>query len=193
MNIFTKKQTMTWAIIILVFLNIMALTTIFVNYSRKPNFLPQPLEDQQPGGLHHFLKQELNLSENQMERFKKLGDRHRERIRLIQESIQRLKREMMEEIFADSPDQEIIKNLSQEIGREEAQRNVYLFLHFKDLSSVCDLEQRKKFKVLMYEVLDGMKGPETKKPPGDRIPFKKKPLEKNMHRKKPPKKKPHRK
>ncbi|MFC2157749.1 Spy/CpxP family protein refolding chaperone [Acidobacteriota bacterium] len=166
MDIFSKKYFMTWAIVILVILNMIALGTIYFSRIQRPRPMHPPEEGQGPESIHFFLKQELNLSEGQMDQFKRMGDEHRRQTQPLQDRIHRLKKDMMGEMFSPTLGEEEMDRIAEEIGRLEAQIQKALFSHFKDFASICDTEQRQKFEVLINDVLDLSRPPAPEGPPG---------------------------
>ena len=168
MDIFAQKRFMTWAIIILVILNLSALATMLFFVYPKPLPPPPPPQERGQEEVQYFLKKELNLSEEQAKQFRELGEQHNMQSRSVQNETHRFKREIMDELFASQPDTVKVERLANEIGIKEAEKEKLLFHHFMDLASVCDQEQKEKFKALIHDLLDMIRPPEPKKPPKGR-------------------------
>ena len=169
---------MQGVIVLLVILNLAAMGTIFFSRIQKPGRLLPPPGEGGPENIHLFLKNELNLTEQQMDRFKVLGDEHRKRTRPVQKEIHRLKMEMMDGIFNPESDEGKTDRIAEEIGRLDARMQKALFSHFRDFADICDKEQREKFRRIITEVLDLTRpaapedpgGPEGKRPPPGKKP-----------------------
>jgi len=185
MDIFIKKRFAAWAIGILATLNLIALGMIFLLMTRtsQPSLPPG---ERGPNSIHFFLKRELDLSKDQMQEFKRLGDEHHRESDVLHEDIHRLKREMMEEMFASHPNSKKVDALAEEIGTREAQLQKQLFSHFMNLASVCNPEQRAKFEVLLHDVLDLTRPRASEGPPGPRRDRSPPPRKKPPKRRKPP-------
>lgn len=160
---------MTWTIILLVVINLLALGTILWHVTRKPH-APPPPQKRDPDQTQYFLRNELNLSEKQVQRFEELGQQHHQQSMRIKNEIHRLKGEIMNELFLAEPDLTGIKNLAEEIGSKEAEKEILLFNHFLDLAEVCEPEQREKFNTIIHELLEMIRPQEPQGPPKDRPP-----------------------
>ena len=156
MDIFTQKRATTWTIIVLVVINLVALGTILWHVTRKPH-APPPPQKRGPDQTQYFLRNELDLSEQQAQRFEELGRYHREESVRILDDIYRLKAEMMIELFHEEPDLGRVENLAEKIGSKEAEKEMLLFNHFLDLAEVCEPEQREKFNTIIHELLKMLK------------------------------------
>lgn len=156
MDYFTNKKFMTWAIAILVLLNVFTLAGIwFLGFSNKPTFADFPRREKS----EFFLKQKLNLTDEQLQKFRELREIHFEETREIIDSIQFLKSELSEEIFKETHNQAEIKKRIEQIGQLEMQIEKEKFKHFLELKSVCNLEQQKEFQKIFKEIMTSRKGP----------------------------------
>lgn len=170
MDFFTKKRLVTWSIVILVLLNLMTLGTIWLQRFRHPLPEPPPSHESRPERVQHFLKKELGLTDKQSEQFKEFRDQHFAQSFAIRKDIHRLKKEITDELFTSTPDTEKVEKLANEIGAKESELEKLLFHHFQDLMSVCQPEQKEKFKALVHDLLRMIKPPEQHEPSGDRPP-----------------------
>jgi len=164
MDIFREKRATTWTIIILVVINLVALGTILWHMTRRPQGPPPPqrgVSDQ----TQYFLRNELDLSEKQAQRFEELGRHHHQESMRIQDDINRLTAEMMAELFQKEPDLEKVKILAEDIGSIEAEKEMLLFNHFLNLAEVCEPGQREKFNTIIHELLDMIRPREPQRKP----------------------------
>jgi len=174
MDIFTQKRAMTWTIIILVVINLVALGTILWHVTRKPQ-APPPPQKREPDQTQYFIRNELDLSEKQAQRFEELGREHNQQSMRIQNELHRLKGEIINELFLEERDLIRIENLTKEIGSKEAEKEMILFNHFLALAEVCEPEQREKFNTMILELLEMIRPRDPQRPFGDRPPEDKSP------------------
>lgn len=167
MDFFTKKKLTTWAIVILVILNLSTLATLWFLELKRPPLLPSPRSG--IGDVQPFLRRKLGLSEEQERQFRELRQRHFDRTNAMMDEIHQLKKEVMAELFVPQPDVEKVRRLSDEIGARQAELERLLFFHFQDLKAVCKPKQREKFRALMNDLL------EMTRPPGPHMRHRKSP------------------
>jgi len=165
MDFFTKNKYAAWTIVILVLLNLFTLGTLWMK-----QFMPPPLlvdtELEKPRDVQKFLKKELNLDDNQIEKFEESRREHFEQTREIHEDIQRLKREMVSELFNSEPDTAKMNALAHEIGQKQIKLEKLFSSHFLGLKSVCGVDQRHKLRGLLHDYL--MRGEPRVRRPGIR-------------------------
>jgi hypothetical protein len=149
MDLFRRQQLMGWLIGILVVLNIGTLSFIWFQHSRRLDFAHPPRK--QPEDVLCFLKQELQLNEEQERRFVDLRQRHFTEMQRLNSEIHQLKHGIMEEVFRDEPDEARVKMLVTEIGQRQAQIEDIIFRHFRDMRAVCKHEQCARFQNLILE------------------------------------------
>ena len=91
-----------------------------------------------------FLKQELNLSDDQSVKFKEIREEHFAERREHWKSIKALKKQMMDALSTETPDTETAEGLANQIGILEAQKEKMLIDHYLKLQAECTPEQREK-------------------------------------------------
>ena len=168
MDFFTKKRLATLSIVILMLLNLMTLGTIWLQRFRHPQPEQPPPHDNRPERVQRFLEKELGLTNKQAEQFKELREQHFAQSHAIRNEIHLLKKEITDELFNPAPNTEKVEKLAKEIGAKEGELEKLLFRHFQDLMSVCQQEQREKFKSLIHDLLRMIKPAELHEPLGDR-------------------------
>lgn len=166
MDIFIKKRFIVWIIIILVILNLSTLAVIWFFHIKGPR-RPPPMPPIGPEQGMLLLDKELNLSETQVQKFKESRDRYFVESKPILDEIHRLKMEIMDEVFAPSPDPSKVKRIAKEIGEKQAKFEELLFDHFLSLREACNPEQEVKLKDLFRDLF------EFTKPPLPLIPLRK--------------------
>lgn len=174
MDIFTKKRIWIWVVVLLIVLNLLTLSTLWINFSKRPISSPPPKgERERPTDVAFFLEGELGLSEEQARQFEKLRDLHFLQSKKILDEIQSLKEIMTQEMFADTPDLEKVASVTTQIGKKQSALDNLLFSHFRELYSVCKPHQQEKLKNLFHEILRMTGPPDTPQPPGKKPPPKK--------------------
>jgi protein CpxP len=155
MDLFTKNRWAFISIVILVILNIFTLTLLWFFHFRQPNRVPPPF-DRRAARVERFLERELKLSPKQAEEFSKLRRQHFEASIAVMNEIRQLKEKMMNEVFSQAPDSTTVKNLANQIGDKEAEREWLLYKHFRELRNVCTPEQRVKLEKIFQKIFERM-------------------------------------
>lgn len=170
MDLFTKNRFALISIITLVVLNIFTLTLLWIFHFRQPERVPPPF-DRRAARVEKFLERRLNLSPEQATEFKQLRRQHFQESMVVMNEIRELKEKMLDEVFSKDPDSLVVKNLTEQIGNKEAEREWLLFTHFRELRDVCTPEQRVKLEQIFQKIFEGMQQgvpPEMSGRPGRR-------------------------
>lgn len=151
---------MTWTIAILVLLNVFTLAGIwFFRFSSKPPFKDFPRRERS----EFLLKKKLNLTDEQLQKFRDLRENHFEETKEIGNEIHNLKRELSEEVFKETYNQEEVEKIIERIGQFEMQMEKEKFKHFLELKSICTPEQQQKFREIFKEIMPQRKEPHFRK------------------------------
>lgn len=135
MSITNNKYT-KWIIGALVLLNLILLSVLFFLKPRHGGGdRPNP---------NDFLKKELNLSDDQIVKFKELRKAHFKKSKEELRAIRTLKNEMLDAVSAESPDTIMANVIADQIGIKEANREKLLVQHYLKLQAECTPEQRQK-------------------------------------------------
>lgn len=154
MDFFSQHKFTTLTIILLVVLNLFTLSVILIREFRAP--APPDFPGQDPGRadrVMHFLRNELDLSRDQVKHFIQLRRNHFEAVQQIETEMKDIKKKMMDELFTAQPDEKKLEALAQTIGQLESRRELITFRHFMELKGVCKEEQREKFEFLLQNVI----------------------------------------
>ena len=135
MSITNNKYT-KWIIGALVLLNLILLSVLF--------FLRPQHERGERMNRNDFLKKELNLSDDQVVKFKELRKAHFQKSREEWKAIRILKNEMLDAVSAESPDTLKANLIANQIGIKEANKEKLLVQHYLKLQAECTPEQRQK-------------------------------------------------
>ena len=171
MDFFSKHKFATITIVILVLLNLFTISIILIREFRGPFPTFNPTQDRaRADRVMHFLKNELDLTKDQSKQFRQLRHDHFEEVQKIQNEMHDLKKEIMDELFTDQPNEEKLEGLTQKIGQFESKREMLTFRHFLNMKSVCTIEQKEKFQFLLHDVLRRDQRPQRRQRMGRRIP-----------------------
>ncbi len=143
MDILAKQKFTNILIIILVIINIGSLSFIWFREFNRPK-LPPPSPGRE--NVNRFLDNELNLSQEQKQKFKDIRREHFETTRKFEDKVSEYKREVLSESFNQKPDKQKITVLIDSIGSAQKAYELFLSEHFQKLASICTPGQRDKLK-----------------------------------------------
>ena len=164
MDFLTKNRFTIWTIVILVVLNLTTLTLVWLDHFKPHPPFPPPGTGKDFKQSLHFLKNELNLSETQIQKFIESRNRHVIQSKEILDKVYRLKKEILDEMFFTNPDSLEIQKLTEKIGLEQAEFERILFKHFLELKSFCKPGQQEKLKFFLHDVFEITRPPEPQIP-----------------------------
>ena len=155
MNRLKKMSRSSWWIGILLVLNIITITLLWLG---RPDHMMPP-----PQNMGRFITNELGLSEEQAVQFKELQDQHRQQNQVAQSMARELRRALFQELAKSSPDTTRIQDLQNQLARQQAARNETLAAHFLELKAICTPEQQEKLGTIFLRAL------RPPPPPGGRL------------------------
>lgn len=163
MDIIAKNKTLIWVIVILSVLNVITLSSFWFMYLKRPRIMPR--NDQMPmppdrmrGDVDDFLRQELNLTNEQSEKFEQMQREHFKQIDDIFQQIRDTKKSLMDDTFVDSPDKQIVDKLISEISGHFAEIEKLHYQHFTELKSILNKDQQDKLREIFNDI-EPMMGP----------------------------------
>jgi len=167
MDIFKQNRYLWMTIIVLLIMNLAALTLLW--FGRPEGRRPQgglraPVEKQ--NRIQHLLKKELDFDENQIKQYLRMRREHRNQVQHLEGEIRQIKKQMFDEVLQDNPQQELSDSLLTIAQEKQAQLEQLTFQHVLELKQLCKAEQRDKLKLLIHQIFRP-KGPP---PPGDDFP-----------------------
>lgn len=153
MEIKKQNRLLLITVIILLIANVGTITAIWINKTstQKEKRIIRKKDncDKQQFKKKNMFFEELNLSEEQTIKAKTIREEHFRKTRLLKDSIRNQKQQINNEIFKPTPDTIFIMNLSDSIGKLNAEFEKLNYKHFMDLNEIFDPEQRETFKQLM--------------------------------------------
>lgn len=148
MSITNNKYT-KWIIGALVLLNLILLSVLFFLRPRHGGHNGMNPSD--------FLKKELNLTDDQVVKFKELRKVHFQKSKEELKAIRTLKNEMLDAVSAESPDTLRANMIANQIGIKEANKEKLLVQHYLELQAECTPEQRQKLERVFKKAMSRKK------------------------------------
>ncbi len=150
-----KKNLLILFLIVLTLINVTALVTIAYHrfYPRKP-FPPPPVRADTPVG---FIKQELDLNEEQVKKFEAHFRKIRGEMEPIFDSLRAKRTKLMNELSVEQPNMDKVNTLSEEIGSLQTELQKKAIMHMLEEKSFLTPEQQKKFFTFFKERANPMR------------------------------------
>jgi hypothetical protein len=148
-----KKNLLTIILVVLIVVNIAALTAIF--------FFHRPFEQRQDHeGRHHrmaddFLKKELNLSETQTKQMDQLKAAHKDTLTFWANQMRERRDFLTMEMMKTSPDDSVLNAACDEIGVIYATIRKLNIVHYREMKALCNDEQKKKLDTVFKSIFCG--------------------------------------
>ena len=150
-----KKNLVILFLILLTIINVAALATIaYHRFHPKRHFPPMGRPDR---GMS-FIKQELDLNEEQVKEFEAQAKRFKIETEPIRDSLRAKRRDLMDEVAAEQPSMDKLDKLTEEIGALQAALQKKTTMHLLQRKSLLTPEQQKNFFSLFKEGRDRMSG-----------------------------------
>lgn len=156
MNIKTKKTLLLGFIILLIVINISALTTIYYKSKMVPkNRMEQNnMKDQvHIRGMHRFIKEELNLSDEQFKLFQEVSRNNMIRSQEISFKLNDKRMEMMNEIAKINPNPKILDDIAHDIGELHYELKKNTIHHFLELKKICNADQQENLQKMFMQMI----------------------------------------
>ena len=155
---FSKYRILIWLIIILLIINISAITTIFLGINIRDKKDVRQLPPKTEHHRHHdgrFFDGSLNLSEEQHQQFKKAKHKFYSEAKKIAGQMHKKRVEFINELASDETDTLKLQEIANEIGMLHSKLKFQTYKHYLDMKSICTKEQEEKlikiFKSMLYK------------------------------------------
>lgn len=138
-------------IVVLLLINIATLLFMWMGRPHPGGPMPPP-----PGGpprIAEYLTHELNLSVEQQKKFQELRDENHEQIEELNKKNGRLHHEYFDILGAAQLDSAKMMQLADSMSQCTKQIELLTFNHFRSVRAICDVEQQKKFDVIIQDAL----------------------------------------
>ena len=156
MDYIMKHKMLFWLIALLVILNLATIGTMWFGRPPHPGHMMQPPAEGQMPRPHrgmNLMKEHLQLSDQQAEKFNELREEHFERTRAVNDAAGKLRFEILDEIFSDQFSQEKVDKMLAELKELQGNFDSLLFKHFAELRDQCDPEQKEILKDMFTDLL----------------------------------------
>ncbi len=148
MDVNTRYRLGFWAFLVLVVLNVGLLALFWYEHFKKP-----PPSADSHSNPEQFFIQELRLDRAQADSVKALRREHFRHTDSIKMEIIDLSRRMTNELFAVIPDTVLVRDLSEQIGRKQAEFERQVYAHFEAIKKVLRPDQYDKLRELLLDAL----------------------------------------
>jgi hypothetical protein len=158
MKAVNKNNWMVWAIAALAVMNLATLITVV--YHR--NKVVEQLVSVNPGQANsenasvkysgRYFRDELNLSNDQMNKFSEFNPEFRQKVMEINRSLDSKRHEMLVEMAEKNCDTNRLNLLSDSIGYLHASLKKQTYLYYMNFKRICDTQQLKKLEQLFGEM-----------------------------------------
>ncbi len=153
-----KYTLMIWAIVILAVMNISTLITIMYHKYQSDTTVansvidPKQLEVDSEKFSGRYFRDQLNLSSEQMDKFKEINPVFRPKARNITVELAEKRNQMLIEMSALKSDTASLNALSDSIGQLHGNLKKITYKYYLDIKSICDPEQQRKLEELFGEM-----------------------------------------
>lgn len=156
----TKYNLVIWGIVILAIMNISTvLTVVYHRQESKAEVLSYDPEKIQPEdeSLRYsgrYFRDQLGLTRHQMAEFTKFNYPFRQHVRDINQSLNRYRIKMLDEMSASQSNLTRLDNLSDSIGFLHSNLKKLTYKYYLDLKNICDDQQMARLEQMFMGVFD---------------------------------------
>lgn len=140
-------------VVLLVLINCALLAVFWLQRGKGPG------PDAPPQRAHEFLTKELKLDKAQEEAYEKMRTKHFETTRALNDTNRKLRDSLFNYIQTPELDTPTVTRLEKQIAFNQAELEKATLLHFRELRSMLNKDQQKKFDGVIKDVLRMMGGP----------------------------------
>jgi hypothetical protein len=148
MDVIQKNRYLWITVVSLVVLNLVLLALLWLGRPTRSGHMPP----QKPERIRELLKEQLDFSDDQVQRYLELREQHHRHTQRLEAEIRDLKREMFSQVLDERAPIAVSDSLLSLVLEKQAELEKVTFQHFLDLKSLCGPGQKEKLKVLMGEV-----------------------------------------
>lgn len=153
MDPFKLNRRLLYVIGILVILNLATLVTLWLGRpERQPPAGPERGSDQDQARIGQLLRDHLGFDQQQTDQYLKARQEHREQIKVLDDEIRELKRQMFSDVLRDYPEPTLSDSLLALTQKKQAIIEQLTFQHLLYLKRLCRPEQREKLSFLIQDL-----------------------------------------
>ena len=162
---FTKYKLLIWVVLILLIINISAITTIFYRNILLGRIITRPpaiMRFHRPGpGV--FLKDELNLSDDQFSKFNETRTNYQKAVLDMNRQINTIKKNYMHELMVEKPDKALMEATCDSIGAIHVRLMQETGKYYNQIRQLCRDDQVEKLNTFFIRAMQddrnaGMQG-----------------------------------
>lgn len=153
----TKKTLLISTIILLIAINISALSTIYYHnkiQAKKVIEMKNIKEEARIKGMHRYIKEELNLTDHQFEIFKEISKTNMNSSHEITVKLNEKRFEMMNEIAKVNPNLDTLDRVAEDIGLLHYELKKSTINHFIKLKEICNDDQQENLQKLFMQLIN---------------------------------------
>lgn len=154
MDWITQNKPIKWLIGILLVVNILTITIIWILVMRDKQPPPFGFAGKPPGG-GELLQKELNLSDEQKKQFEDARKENFAQSDVLFKELNEVRTKYFGELQNEKTDTALVNSLLKRISAIQIELEKLRFEHFRYLLSICTAEQKEKFKPILKEILVG--------------------------------------
>lgn len=153
-----KNSLMVWAIVVLAVMNISTILTVLYHKVQPGNVAVQTKTESKQAESDsekfsgRYFRDQLNLSSEQMEKFKAINPAFRPRARYITLELVNLRKMMLAEMSANQSDTIRLNAYSDSIGRLHSDLKKIAYRYYLGIKCICDPEQQIKLEQIFSEM-----------------------------------------
>lgn len=146
-----SQKWLTWSIVVLVALNIVSISALWLVRCEQGKPLSARQGNQR---LEDIIVSGVGLDKEQETRFRELHARHRAVKDSLENEVFQLKTQIQNELFSPVPDTVKLAAMSAKIGDLQAEFEKQVLLHTLDIKALCRPEQYPQLKTLLDNMLN---------------------------------------
>lgn len=161
MNLNDRRRILVWSVVVLAVLNITTILTIgyHVYQSRKAettpgNLNPKQLEADAAQFSGRYFRDQLGLTNEQMNVFKEFNPKFRQQAREITIKLAEDRKQMLDEMARENSDTVKLNQLSGEIGTLHTRLKVLTYKYYIDMKHLSTPEQQKNLEKLFRSMFN---------------------------------------
>ena len=151
----TKKTLLISTIIILIAINISALSTIYFHnkiQTKKFVEMKNMKDEVRIQGMHRFIRDELRLTDKQFELFKEMSRANMRTNHNITLKLDKKRYFMMNEIAKENPNMQSLDEIAEDIGSLHYELKKSTINHFLKLKEICNEDQQEDLQKLFMHM-----------------------------------------
>jgi len=152
-----KYSLLIWAVVVLAIMNVSTILTVFYHKYQSDNVVNSTIDAKQTEidserFSGRYFRDELNMSNAQMEKFKVINPVFRPKARFITIELAEKRKQMLVEMAAAKSDTSRLNALSDSIGQLHSELKKVTYRYYLEMKEICNPEQQVKLEKLFGEM-----------------------------------------